>query len=93
MKTRYSKPFETLQIKIPYTTGMNPYSGLVDMFEKQGLLKQEGNRLKWIDPETGEEFKFYRKEWKDDKLDMIMAKFHIKTETTTIPEETDENVE
>ena len=94
MKTRYSKPFETLQIKIPYTTGMNPYSGLVDMFEKQGLLKQEGNRLKWIDPETGEEFKFYRKEWKDDKLDMIMKKFHIKPlTTTTIPEEIDENVE
>ena len=95
MKTRYSKPFETLQIKIPYSTGMNPYSGLVDMFEKQGLLKQEGNRLKWVDPETGEEFKFYRKEWKDDKLDMIMAKFHIKslTTTTTIPEEIDENVE
>jgi len=93
MKTRYSKPFETLQIKIPYTTGMNPYSGLVDMFEKQGLLKQEGNRLKWVDPETGEEFKFYRKEWKDDKLDMIMEKFHLTIKPTTIPEETDENVE
>jgi hypothetical protein len=64
------------------------------MCEKAGLLKQEGNRLKWIDPETGEEFKFYRKEWKDDKLDMIMAKFHIKPETTTtIPEETVEDVE
>ena len=94
MKTRYAKPFETLQVKIPYTTGMNPYSGLVDMFEKAGLLKQEGNRLKWIDPETGEEFKFYRKEWKDDKLDMIMEKFDIKQlTTTTIPEEIDENVE
>jgi RecA/RadA recombinase len=94
MKTRYSKPFETVQIKIPYETGMNPYSGMVDMLEKQGLLKQEGNRLKWVDPETGEEFKFYRKEWKDDKLDMIMAKFHIKTtNTTTIPGETEENVE
>ena len=93
MKTRYAKPFETLQVKIPYETGMNPYSGLVDLYEKAGLLKQEGNRLKWIDPETGEEFKFYRKEWKDDKLDMIMAKFHIKPKTTTIPEETGENVE
>jgi RecA/RadA recombinase len=93
MKTRYSKPFETVQIKIPYETGMNPYSGMVDMCEKAGLLKQEGNRLKWIDPETGEEFKFYRKEWKDDKLDMIMNKFHIKTTTTTIPEEIEENVE
>jgi RecA/RadA recombinase len=94
MKTRYSKPFETVQIKIPYETGMNPYSGMVDMCEKAGLLKQEGNRLKWVDPETGEEFKFYRKEWKDDKLDMIMNKFHIKSlTTTTIPEEIDENVE
>jgi len=93
MKTRYAKPFETLQVKIPYETGMNPYSGLVDMFEKAGLLKQEGNRLKWVDPETGEEFKFYRKEWKDDKLDMIMKKFDVKTLTTTVPEEIDENVE
>ena len=68
MKTRYAKPFESVQVKIPYATGMSPYSGLVDLFEAEGLLKQEGNRLKWIDPETGEEFKFYRKEWKDDKL-------------------------
>jgi RecA/RadA recombinase len=92
MKTRYAKPFEGVQVKIPYETGMNPYSGVVDLFEKEGLLKQEGNRLKWVDPETGEEFKFYRKEWKDDKLDMIMEKFHIKT-TTTVPEENEEHVE
>ena len=92
MKTRYAKPFEGVQVKIPYETGMNPYSGVVDLFEKEGLLKQEGNRLKWIDPETGEEHKFYRKEWKDDKLDMIMEKFHIKSnKTTTIPEEIEEN--
>ncbi len=94
MKTRYAKPFEGVQVKIPYETGMNPYSGVVDLFEKEGLLKQEGNRLKWVDPETGEEFKFYRKEWKDDKLDMIMEKFHIKTTiTTTVPEENEEHVE
>jgi recombination protein RecA len=93
MKTRYAKPFETLQVKIPYETGMNPYSGLVDLCEKAGLLKQSGNRLEWIDPETGEAHKFYRKEWKDDKLDMLMSKFHIKPLTATIPEETDENVE
>jgi len=93
MKTRYAKPFETLQIEIPYETGMNPYSGLVDMFEKAGLLVQQGNRLKHVDPTTGEEFLFYRKEWKDDKLDMIMKNFHIKVKTTTIPEETEEHVE
>jgi recombination protein RecA len=94
MKTRYAKPFESVQVKIPYETGMSPYSGLVDLFEAEGLLKQEGNRLKWIDPETGEEFKFYRKEWKDDKLDMIMEKYHIKpVVTTTVQEEKVEDVE
>jgi len=94
MKTRYAKPFESVQVEIPYATGMSPYSGLVDLMEKQGLLKQEGNRLKYVDPETGEEFKFYRKEWKDDKLDMIMEKFHLSnTNTTTVPEENEEHAE
>ena len=93
MKTRYAKPFESVQIKIPYETGMNPYSGMVDMLEKQGILVQQGNRLKYVDPTTGEEFLFYRKEWKDDKLDMIMKNYHIKPTTTTIPEEIEENVE
>jgi len=91
MKTRYAKPFETLQVKIPYETGMNPYSGLVDMFEKAGLLKQSGNRLEWVDPETGEAHKFYRKEWKDDKLDMVMAKFHLHSNKIIPQEEPVEN--
>jgi len=91
MKTRYAKPFETLQVKIPYETGMNPYSGLVDMFEKAGLLKQSGNRLEWVDPETGEAHKFYRKEWKDDKLDMVMEKFHIIAKAPIISEEIEVN--
>jgi RecA/RadA recombinase len=93
MKTRYSKPFESVQIKIPYETGMNPYSGMVDMLEKQGLLVQQGNRLKYVDPTTGEETLLYRKEWKDDKLDMIMTNYHIKPTTPTILEETEEHVE
>ena len=40
MKTRYAKPFESVQVKIPYEQGMDPYSGLVDLFEKKGLLTQ-----------------------------------------------------
>jgi RecA/RadA recombinase len=40
MKTRYSKPFESVQVKIPYETGMSPYSGLVDLAEGKGVLKK-----------------------------------------------------
>jgi len=72
MKTRYAKPFEAVQVKIPYETGMDPYSGLVDLFEAKGLLKKEGNRLKYTDL-TGNDHIDYRKQWTGDKLDMIMT--------------------
>ena len=74
MKTRYAKPFEGVQVKIPYETGMDPYSGLVDMFEKQGLLVKDGNRLKYINS-AGEETKEYRKNWTGELLDKVMTAY------------------
>ena len=74
MKTRYAKPFEGVQVKIPYETGMDPYSGLVDLFEKKGLLTQQGNRLKYVDS-TGKEHLDYRKDWTGEKLNIIMSDF------------------
>jgi|TARA_A100001388_G_scaffold12730_1_gene8700 RecA/RadA recombinase len=79
MKTRYAKPFEGVQVKIPYETGMDPYSGLVDMFEKQGLIVKDGNRLKYIDSK-GTEHKEYRKNWTGDMLDLVMSDFANKGE-------------
>ena len=75
MKTRYAKPFESVYIKIPYETGMNPYSGLVDLFEEKGFLQKDGNRLKYA---GSEEIKKYRKEWErneDECLDKVMVDF------------------
>ena len=77
MKTRYAKPFETLQIKIPYEQGMNPYSGLVDLFEAKGFLQKDGNRLKYSGSDASE-IKLYRKEWErneDGCLDKVMIDF------------------
>jgi RecA/RadA recombinase len=77
MKTRYAKPFESVQVKIPYETGMNPYSGLVDLAEKQGLLKKDGNRLAYTTPD-GEIVKQFRKAWESNEggcLDGVMANF------------------
>ena len=74
MKTRYSKPFESVQVKIPYETGMDPYSGLVDLFEKQGLLNQQGNRLKYVD-KSGKEHLHYRKDWTGENLEIVMKDF------------------
>jgi len=87
MKTRYAKPFEGVQVKIPYETGMNPYSGLVDLFEKKGMLVKDGNRLKYVSS-TGEEIKEYRKAWEagGDLLDKVMKDFNNLTSEVTTDE-------
>jgi RecA/RadA recombinase len=77
MKTRYAKPFEGVQVKIPYETGMNPYSGLVDLAEKRGLLKKDGNRLAFTTTD-GEIIKQFRKAWESNEdgcLDKVMQDF------------------
>jgi recombination protein RecA len=72
MKTRYSKPFESVQVKIPYNSGMDPYSGLVELFEARGWLKKEGNKLVYTTMD-GEVIKEFRKGYTDEILDRIMA--------------------
>ena len=89
MKTRYAKPFEGVQVKIPYTTGMSPYSGMTDLAEKKGLLKKEGNSLVFVTSD-GEIIKQFRKKWEaneDGCLDKIIADFkNQKTEVSTSEE-------
>jgi RecA/RadA recombinase len=77
MKTRYAKPFEQVQVKIPYETGMNPYSGLLDLFEKANILTKEGNRLAYT-CEDGTVLKFFRKGWESNDegcLDKVMSEY------------------
>jgi RecA/RadA recombinase len=93
MKTRYSKPFEGVQVKIPYTTGMSPYSGLTDLAEKKGILKKDGNRLAFTIQDTGEIIKYFRKAWEaneDGCLDKVMADFAKIKDEVVVEEAGDE---
>ena len=90
MKTRYAKPFEGVQVEIPYETGMDPYSGLIDIFEKAGLLKKSGNRLEYVSKRTGEVMIEFRKNWTGEKLDVIMEDIAL---TGTELNNEDDNVE
>jgi hypothetical protein len=72
MKTRYAKPFESVQVEIPYETGMDPYSGMFDLMDSKGLLEKQGNRYKYI-MSDGEEILEFRKRWTGDLLDKVMA--------------------
>jgi recombination protein RecA len=85
MKTRYAKPFESVQVKIPYETGMSPYSGLVDLAEAKGMLKKEGNSLVYTVQSTGEVIKQFRKAWERNDnggLDAIMEDISKNGENT-----------
>ena len=75
MKTRYAKPFESVQVEIPYETGMSPYSGLLDFFEAKGVLVKQGNRLKYM-TKAGEEMIEFRKNWTDEKLNVVMEEWN-----------------
>jgi hypothetical protein len=75
MKTRYAKPFEGVQVKIPYEEGMNPYSGLFDMFEAKSMLSKSGNSYIYNDAK-GIEHKMFKKKWEanqDGVLDIVMS--------------------
>ena len=97
VKSRYAKPFESIKVDIPWDHGMNPISGLFDLFESTGTFVKEGNRYKYISKTTGEEMKYFRKEWNDfTKLKVVMDEFSqddlklATSEATDAPESGDE---
>jgi len=78
MKTRFAKPFEDVEVQIPYTTGMNPYSGFFDLIEKKGFVTREGNRYLYTDL-NGEVHRYFRKEWSKNEngiMDLVMNEFN-----------------
>lgn len=89
MKTRYAKPFEDIQIQIPYETGMNPYSGFFDLLESKGMIKKEGNRYAYTDL-NGEIHKYFRKEWNRNEngiMDLVMKEFSDKSISAVVEDE------
>jgi len=74
MKTRYNKPFEAVEIKIPWESGMDPYSGLIDLFEKKGVLVKDGNKLTYTD-KKGTVHKKFRSQIDEPLLDLIISEW------------------
>jgi len=80
-----------VQVKIPYETGMNPYSGLLELFEAKGMVVKSGNRLAYTTLD-GEQLLDYRKKWTGELLDKVMSDYVIKEQTKVNTEETTEQV-
>lgn len=41
-KTRFTKPFQKVEVEVPYDTGMDQYSGLMEVAVKTGVVKRSG---------------------------------------------------
>lgn len=79
VKTRYSKPFEEVAVNIPYETGMDPYSGLFDMFDSKGIFAKSGSWYSYTD-KSGTEHKQYRKDIGPELYDLIMREWDDTTQ-------------
>jgi len=77
IKTRYAKPFERVEIEIPFSTGMDEYSGLFTYFKSKSLLEKSGKKHMYVDKD-GNEHLYYEKEYNNNKdgiLDLIMSEW------------------
>lgn len=89
MKTRYNQPFTEIEVLIPWDTGMNPYSGMFELAERNGLITKEGNRSVYTDLNRVAH-KYFKKEWAVNEngiLDLIMSEFHNKISKVPVVEE------
>lgn len=68
-KTRFTKPFQKVEIEVPYETGMDPFSGFLEVAKKVGIIEQKGSRYCI----AGEDETWYGKDI-EQYADRIMAK-------------------
>jgi RecA/RadA recombinase len=67
-KNRFVTPFLEIEMYLNFRTGLNKYSGLLEMAEGYGVLEKAGHRYVY----NGETLGFF-KDWKDDET--VWAKF------------------
>lgn len=44
-KTRFTKPYQTVTIEVPYETGIDPYNGLLEVAVDMGIVEKKGSRF------------------------------------------------
>ena len=91
-KTRFSKPFQEVKVEVPYSQGVQPYSGVLEAAETCGVI---GKNVGWY---TIGEKKFQEKNYREDdelKEEILKALIEYDSENSDVPlqVELDENEE
>lgn len=95
MKTRYSKPFETVELEIPYDTGLDPFSGMFEYLLSKDIITRNGNKYVYIDMD-GNEHKYYEKEYKKNTnniYELILSEWNKERDQRDQDESLLENIE
>lgn len=87
-KSRYAKPFEKCELKIPYDKGMSPYTGMFEFLEGRGVLEKIGNRYQYIDND-GVVHLHFRKNIPESLFDTIMDEWESRQIDPAVPEDED----
>lgn len=70
-KTRFSKLGSKVELEVPYTTGMSPYSGLLEMLEADGVVTKAGA---WYSCQLPNELvKFQRKQLNEELVQKLFT--------------------
>ncbi len=68
-KTRFTKPYQTVTIEVPYDEGMDPYNGLLEVGVEMGLIDKRGARYSL----AGDDKTWYGKEFGDYAEQVLAA--------------------
>jgi len=67
-KTRFTKPYQSVQIHVPYETGMDPYNGLLEVAVEMGIVTQKGSRFSM----PSDDKSWYSKEFDKRQEDVLV---------------------
>lgn len=73
LKSRVSKPFQTVNVQIPYNTGVDSYSGLFGLLQEEGLLKTPSKGWYMYTDSHGQEVKFQKNSFRDHADEIMKA--------------------
>lgn len=71
LKSRVSKPFEKIEMQIPYLTGLDRYSGLFDLCMLEGVVRVSSQGWYEYTKQDGEIKKFQKNSFRDHADDIL----------------------
>jgi RecA/RadA recombinase len=70
-KSRFAKLGSKVELEVPYSTGMSPYSGLLDFLEADGVVTKAGAWITCVLPD--ETLKFQRKQLDETLVQKLLS--------------------